>query len=90
MSRIKQRGRRDGIEKPIRDALAAIGVQTFPLSIPGLGDLLAYSRAEGWRVIECKMPKGKLTDAQVARHQTVPICIARSVDEALALYLRRS
>jgi hypothetical protein len=85
--RVGQTGRRrDGNEQGIARALARIGVQCYALSIPGLGDLLAWRADTGWQVLEVKTPRGRLTKAQRAVHTHVPIQIVRSVEEALALY----
>jgi hypothetical protein len=84
--RVGQSRKRDANERAICAALHRIGVQTYALSIPGLGDLLAWRADTGWRVLECKTPRGRLTKAQRAVHTHVPIQIVRSVDEALALY----
>ncbi len=89
MRRVGQTRRRDTNERLIREALAAIGVQSFQLSIPDLGDLLCYSARDGWRVLEVKTDKGKLRPGQQRAAQTVPICLVRSVSEALALYQTR-
>ena len=86
MRRVGQTRRRDANERAISQALHRIGVQTFALSIPGLGDLLCWRADTGYQVLEVKTPRGRLTKAQRAVHVDVPIAIVRSVEEALALY----
>ena len=86
MSLHRRNPRRDGNETAISQALHRIGVQTYALSIPGLGDLLCWRADTGWQVLEVKTPRGRLTKAQRAVHTAVPICIVRTVDEAMALY----
>jgi hypothetical protein len=86
MRRVGQTRRRDLNERAICQALHRIGVQTFAISIPGLGDLLCWRADTGWQVLEIKTLRGRLTKAQRAVHTAVPIRIVRSIDEALALY----
>ncbi len=78
--------RRDWNEAEIVTALRQIGVQIFHISAPGLGDLLAWTASEGWRVIEVKQPRGRLTPQQTDLHARVPVCVVRSVQQALELY----
>jgi hypothetical protein len=57
--------KRDQSEQKIRGALHKAGVMTWPVSSPGLPDLLCrLSNQYFW--IECKTPAGKLTDQQRA------------------------
>ena len=86
MRRVGQTRRRDQNEAAITQALRAIGVQVFPISVPGLGDLLCWRAHIGWQVLEIKTWRGRLTTAQREAHQSVPIHVVRSVDQALALY----
>ncbi len=80
--------RRDENEAEIVTALERIGVQVFRVSAPGLPDLLTFHRGE-WLPLECKLPKGKLTEKQATTFLKAPFAIARTADEALALFLRR-
>lgn len=82
--RVGQSRRRDWNERQIVSALQAIGVTVERLSAPGLPDLLAWHPRDGFRLIEVKQPRGRLTMAQ--ERQTMPYSVIRSVDEALALY----
>lgn len=85
--RVGQSRRRDANERAIVRALRQIGVTIIWLSAPGVPDLLAWTAREGYRLIEVKRPKGKLTTAQQqTRALGVPFCVVTSVAEALALY----
>lgn len=53
----------------------------------GFADLVCYSPHEGVLLVEVKSATGKLTAAQVSHRQDGwPVCIVRSVAEALALF----
>jgi hypothetical protein len=87
--RVGQARRRDQNEGEIVEALEKIGVVCAPLSLPGIGDVLCYRRAEGFRVLEIKNPRGRgkrLTPAQRETHRAIPCDIVTSPDEALALF----
>lgn len=86
MSIRRHAARRDANEPAIVDALEAIGVFVRRLSEPGLPDLLCYHPREGIRLLEVKMPAGKLTAPQKATQRYVPFAIVESVSEALALF----
>ncbi len=88
--RVGQSRKRDANEAPIRQALAQIGVQTWPVSAPGAPDLIFFARHEHWGVLEIKMPGEALTPLQQALYKTAPFPIAHSVQEALALFGVRS
>jgi hypothetical protein len=84
--RVGQARKRDWNERAIRSALEAIGVRCFPISSPGLGDLLVWARQTGWCVIEVKAPRGKLTAAQKQLHALVPVHVVRTEAEALQIF----
>ena len=82
--RVGQARKRDWNEAELVSALRAIGVTVERLSAPGLPDLLCWHPREGFRLLEVKQPRGRLTMAQ--ERQTMPYSVVRSVGEALALY----
>lgn len=84
--RTGQARRRDWNENQIRSALHAIGVITVQISTTGCPDLLLYSKRDGFRLVEVKTPRGRLTPEQVKFRQLVPFDVVRSVKEALAIY----
>lgn len=84
--RVGQARKRDANEAGIVAALRAIGVLVFHLNVPGLGDLLTYSKLEGYRVLEVKARNGTFTKAQAAIGMQTPVCVVRSIAEALALF----
>lgn len=84
--RVGQARRRDANEAAIIEALRDIGVTVIPLSEKGVPDLMAYSKWDGLRLIEVKMPKGTLTPAQQEMRALLPFSVARSVEQALAIY----
>lgn len=84
--RVGQARRRDANEASIVDALEEIGVKVYRLSEVGLPDLLTYHHREGLRLIEVKMPGGKLTAPQETTRRFLPIAIVESTAEALALF----
>lgn len=86
MSLHRRNPRRDANEKEIADALESIGIVVLPLSAPGYPDLLCWSSRDGFRLLEVKRPKGKLTGPQLVMQTRVPFSIVRSVHEALAIY----
>lgn len=53
--------KRDGNEKPIRQALEAVGVQVWKVSGKNLPDLLCLFQGR-WVPLAVKMPKGGLTE----------------------------
>lgn len=84
---MRRAARRDVIESDVIQALERIGVTVERVSQPGLGDLLAHRADTGFKMIEVKSGKqGKLTNAQRATHQRLPIVVIRSVEEGLALF----
>ncbi len=85
---MRRAARRDGNEAEIVDALERIGVTVYRVSAPGLPDLLTFHRGH-WIPLECKLPKGKLTEKQAENFMRTPFAIARTVEDALALFLRR-
>ena len=84
--RVGQTRKRDYIEKDVIQALTDIGVACVALSAKGVPDLLCWSVRDGFRLLEVKQPRGRLTPAQVAMRQQVPFTVVRSSHEALALY----
>ena len=86
MPRVGQSRCRDANEKAISQALHRIGVQTFAISIPGLGDLLCWRQDTGWKMLEIKTARGRLTTTQHETHRLVPIDVVRTIDEAIALF----
>lgn len=78
MRRVGQTRRRDVAERPIVDALRAVGAHVTPISGKGAPDLLV--RFRGILVgLEVKSGKGERTAAQEASQWP----IVRNVDEAL-------
>jgi hypothetical protein len=84
--RVGQSRKRDDGEAAIVQALEDIGVSVVALSTPGCPDLLVWSRRDGFRLLEVKAPKGKLTPQQVLMRTKVPFTVVRSVAESLALF----
>lgn len=82
--RVGQARKRDWNEAEIVSALRDIGVSVMHISAPGCPDLLCYSKREGFRLLEVKQPRGRLTPAQT--QQTMPFTVVRSVEDALAIY----
>lgn len=78
MRRVGQARRRDVNEKPIREALEAIGATVTPISGKGAPDLLVRLRGHLW-AFEVKSAKGQQTDAQ----ELTDWPIVRSVEDAL-------
>lgn len=84
MRRVGQVRRRDGNEKDIRLALAAVGAETTPVSGKGAPDLLVRhgSFPDGFcKGIEVKAAKGIRTEAQEVSQWP----IVRSVEDALSV-----
>lgn len=85
--RVGQSRKRDANEAEIVRALEQIGIRCRRLSEKGMPDLLCYSPREGVLLLEVKSATGKLTAAQVSHRQDGwPVCIVRSVADALALF----
>lgn len=84
--RVGQARKRDSNEPEIVRALKQIGVTVHKLSAPGLPDLLTWHPREGVRLIEVKAPKGTLTEAQIDTFEGMPVCVVRSVADALILF----
>ena len=61
----KLRAKRDLNERSIIAALRSIGATVYQIDQPG--DLLVRYRGN-WHCLEVKMPKGKLSEAQVKFH----------------------
>ncbi len=85
MSLNRRNPSRDGNEKAIRDALHKLGCRTWPLSGPGIPDLLC-SKGSVFFVVEVKTPSGRLTGPQEAffdeaRYSQLPAFIIRSTAE---------
>jgi len=83
MRRVGQTRRRDSVEKPIVDALRALGAHVTPISGKGAPDLLCRFRGHLW-AFEVKSGKGKRTEAQEQSQWPV----IRTVDEAIELVTR--
>lgn len=73
--------RRDANEKAIREALAALGCETWQLGGRGLPDLLIAAPGPTWLVCEVKTATGRKTEAQ----RDIRWPIIRSIDDAIAL-----
>ena len=85
--RVGQSRRRDTNEAQIVQAWAAIGVLSWPISGPGLGDRLTYCPATGvWLPVEIKSASGRFTRQQRAVRAVAPYPAVRSVAEAVALF----
>lgn len=86
--RVGQARKRDANEPAIIHALEEIGVQVQQLSIPDFADLIAYHPREGVRLLEVKNPMGRnrVTVGQAALAEDWPICVVRTVADALALF----
>jgi hypothetical protein len=82
---IPKRGKRDGNERPIIDALEKVGATVTPLSQEGVLDLLVGFRGVV-RLLEVKDKGGSLTDAQIKfieKWDGYPLHVVWNVDEAL-------
>jgi hypothetical protein len=73
----------------IRDGLRALGVDVIDCHavaqvVPGFPDLLAWSPASGWQLLEVKGPRGKLTDDEKAFHEQCagPVRVVRTLERA--------
>ena len=86
MRRVGQARRRDGNEAAIISASEAIGVTTIPLSAAGVPDLLVWHPQHGFRLLEVKQARGRLTAAQTVMRTKLPFTVVHSVAEALSLY----
>lgn len=87
MSLHRRNPKRDGNEKPIIDALTAVGAFVAPLSADGVPDLAVLFRGETYW-LEVKATKGKLTKSQVEWHGqaincSVKVHVVTSANEAL-------
>jgi hypothetical protein len=88
MNRRGHRGKVDGNQQAVIDALKAAGWQVLVLSAVGDGvpDLLGYHSIRGvWRLIEVKQRRGTLTKDQIKFAYTWPVVIVRNEAEAMAL-----
>ena len=83
---MRRAAKRDWTEPEIVRALEAIGVTVARVSSPGVPDLLCWRRDTGYRLIEVKTPRGKLTPDQTALRRRMPFDVVRSVAEVLKLY----
>lgn len=85
---MRRRGKVDGNQKEIVEALRAVGWRVLSLADIGKGcpDLL-IARGYDVRLVEVKQPKGKLTVDQQAFivRDGWPVSIVRTVEEALSL-----
>ena len=82
---MRLKAKRDANETAIIEALHAMGVTVYHISVPGLPDLLPFYRGR-WRTpIEVKGRRGRLTPAQEKTMAATPFSIVRTVDEVLAL-----
>jgi len=85
--RVGQQRKRDLNEPGIVYALEQIGCLVQKISEPGFADLIVRHPRQGFVLIEIKSQKGRLTQAQVQHERDGwPVCIVRSVAEALALF----
>lgn len=87
--RTGQARKRDKAERPIVKALRAHDIEVWPLSEPGLPDLLAWRRTAHPHagrpvLLEVKGTTGRLTRAQLA--YTGPRYVVRTPTEALAIF----
>jgi hypothetical protein len=72
-------GKRDSAEKPIVDALRAVGARVLFVSGQGNPDLFVRHRGS-WTALEVKTNKGRLTHNQ----QNLEWAVVRTPEEALA------
>lgn len=78
MRRVGQTRKRDANEKPIVDALRAVGAHVTRISGEGAPDLLVSFQGDLW-AFEVKSAKGKRTEAQTETQWPV----IRSVEDGL-------
>jgi VRR-NUC domain len=78
--------KRDSNEAEIVAALRAAGcaVQLLRGNAAGVPDLLIYHPRRGLVLIEVKVQRGALSEAQTAWHQQFPVSVVRTTEEALA------
>lgn len=90
MRRVGQARRRDANEPDIIKALRQTGIIVQQISAPGLADLVAFDPLSGhFRLLEVKSAKGTLTEAQVEMHQSMPIDVVRTPEQAMQLFRGR-
>ncbi len=82
MRRVGQIRKRDTVETPIRQALAAVGATVFQVSGKGAPDVIVFYRGYVYSA-EIKTGKGKLTAAQTEAGAGRLWAIWRTVDDAL-------
>lgn len=82
MRRVGQTRRRDSAERPIVDALRALGAIVFPVSAPGAPDLFVRYRGR-WSAFEVKTGKGTLTKAQHLAGAEREWPVIRTVQDAI-------
>ena len=84
---MRRASRVDQNQKSIVDALRKCGVTVRVTSQFGDGfpDLLCSHRNR-MAFLECKLPKERLTAEQEKFHADFPVCIVRSVDDALMVF----
>ena len=78
----------DGNHADIRQAMRDAGCKVYDLSGAGKGapDTIVFNPTlDRLWLVEIKMPKGKLTKAQVDFHRDFPVEIVRTVEEAVEL-----
>lgn len=84
---MRRAAKRDFVERGIVSGLRELGIHVSLVSGDGLPDAIAYDPRRGTlRLLEFKGKAGKLTKAQQVSHQQLPICVVRSLDEALVLF----
>lgn len=74
--------KRDANEQPIIKALEKVGASVQQLATAGVADLLVCYRRAVF-LLEVKMPKGKLNEAQEEFRRKFPVAIAHTPEEAL-------
>lgn len=86
---MRTKARVDLNHREVIDALRAAGWRVADTSRLGGGfpDLFAFKPGRGWRAIEVKTDRGKLTPDQVEFHETFPggVHVIRTVEEAARL-----
>ena len=86
---MRHAARRDANEPEIIAAFAAHGARAWTVSDGGRPDLAVWHR-DRWHLVEVKMPKGALTDAQVKFIREVEdnggrVHVVRTVEDVAAI-----